>query len=143
MAITFQSQDTDSNPIGFKLQDSTKIKSWIKKIIESEKKKTGQLNFVFTSDEELLKTNIQFLNHSTYTDIITFDSCEGETVNGDIIISIERVAENAHKFKVDFKQELKRVIIHGVLHLCGYKDKTNAQAKIIRAKEDEALKKFS
>lgn len=142
MAITFQSQDTDSNPIGFKLQDSTKIKSWIKKIIESEKKKTGQLNFVFTSDEELLKTNIQFLNHSTYTDIITFDSCEGETVNGDIIISIERVAENAHKFKVDFKQELKRVIIHGVLHLCGYKDKTNAQAKIIRAKEDEALKKF-
>jgi rRNA maturation RNase YbeY len=143
MAITFLSQYIDSNSIGFKLQDSIKIKSWIKKIIESEKKKTGQLNFVFTSDEELLKTNIQFLNHSTYTDIITFDSCEGDIVNGDIIISIERVAENAHKFKVDFKQELKRVIIHGVLHLCGYKDKTTAQVKVMRAKEDAALKKIS
>lgn len=143
MAITFQSQHTDSNAIGFRLQESTKIKSWIKKIIESEKKKAGQLNFVFTSDEELLKINIQFLNHSTYTDIITFDYCEGKIVNGDIIISIERVAENAHKFKVDFKQELKRVIIHGVLHLCGYKDKTAGQVKIIRAKEDAALKKFS
>ncbi len=142
MAITFQSQEIVSKAIGFKLQDSVRIRSWIKKIIALEKKKTGQLNFVFTSDEEVLKTNIQFLNHSTYTDIITFDSCEGTTINGDIIISIERVAENAHTFKVDFKQELKRVIIHGVLHLCGYKDKTSAQAKIIRAKEDEALKKF-
>jgi len=142
MAITFQSQETETGAIGFKLQDATKIKSWIKKIIVSEKRKTGQLNFVFTTDEELLKINIQFLDHSTYTDIITFDSCEGETVNGDIIISIERVAENAHKFKVDFKQELKRVIIHGVLHLCGYKDKTPAQAKVIRAKENVALKKY-
>ena len=142
MAITFQSQEVDPIAIGFKLKDSVKIKTWIKKIITLEKKKTGQINFVFTSDEEVLKANIQFLNHSTYTDIITFDSCEGITINGDIIISIERVAENAHKFKVDFKQELKRVIIHGVLHLCGYNDKTSAQAKIIRAKEDEALKKF-
>lgn len=142
MAITFQSQEVDPKEIGFKLQDSVKIKTWIKKIIASENKKTGQINFVFTSDEEVLRMNIQFLNHSTYTDIITFDSCEGDIINGDIIISIERVAENAHKFKVDFKQELKRVIIHGVLHLCGYKDKTKAQIKIIRAKEDAALKKF-
>lgn len=142
MAITFQSQETETGAIGFKLQDATKIKSWIKKIIVAEKKKPGQLNFVFTSDEELLKINIQFLDHSTYTDIITFDSCKGVTVNGDIIISIERVAENAHKFKVDFKQELKRVIIHGVLHLCGYKDKSKKEADLIRKKENSALAKF-
>lgn len=135
--ITFQSQE-----IAFKLKESTKIKTWINKIIALEKKKTGQLNFVFTSDEEVLKANIEFLNHSTYTDIITFDSCEGNTINGDIIISVERVEENAKKFDVLFETELKRVIIHGVLHLCGYKDKSTKDVELMRSKENSALKRF-
>jgi len=137
MAITFQNQE-----ITFKLQESVKIKAWIKKVIEVEKKKQGQVNFVFTNDEEILKTNIQYLNHSTYTDIITFDYCEGKIINGDIIISIERVKENAEKFKSTFDLEMKRVIIHGVLHLCGYKDKTVKDAAIMREKENWALKKY-
>lgn len=137
MAITFQNQE-----IQFKLKDTLKVKSWIKKIIELEKKKQGQLNFVFTGDEQLLQTNIQFLNHNTYTDIITFDNCEGDTVNGDIVISVERVKENAEKFAVNFDEELKRVIIHGILHLCGYKDKTKKHAEEMRKKENWALKKF-
>lgn len=137
MAISFQNQN-----IEFNLTNKVKIKQWMKQIIEFEKKKLGQLNFVFTTDEEVLKTNIQFLNHNTYTDIITFDDCEGTTINGDIIISIERVKENANKFKSDFEAELKRVLIHGVLHLCGYKDKKSADAELMRKKENWALKKF-
>ena len=137
MAVAFQKQE-----IQFKLSEKIKIKSWIKRIIELEKKNLGQINFVFTSDEELLKTNIQFLNHSTYTDIITFDYCEGKKINGDIIISVERVKENADKFKVDFESEIKRVIIHGVLHLCGYKDKTAKDSTLMKSKENWALKKF-
>lgn len=137
MAISFQNQ-----AIEFKLSDKLKIKSWIKTIVELEKKKLGQINFVFTSDEELLKTNIEFLKHNTYTDIITFDYCEGKLVNGDIIISIDRVTENAKKFKVDFESEIKRVIIHGVLHLCGYKDKNLKDAEVMKGKENWALKKF-
>ena len=137
MAVSFQNQE-----IQFKLSDKIKIKSWIKTIVELEKKKLGQINFVFTTDAELLKTNIEFLNHHTYTDIITFDDCEGKLINGDIIISIERVKENAQKFKVDFDIEIKRVIIHGALHLCGYKDKSTKDAVVMKGKENWALKKF-
>ena len=135
MAVSFQNQD-----ITFRLKDKALIKTWIARIIELEKKKPGQVSFVFTSDETLLKANLEFLNHDTYTDIITFDSCEGKTVNGDILISIERVKENASKFKVDFETELKRVMIHGVLHLCGYKDKSKAEMAQMRKKEEWALK---
>lgn len=137
MAVSFQNIE-----IQFKLSEKIKIKSWVKKIVELEKKNLGQINFVFTNDEELLKTNIQFLNHNTYTDIITFDSCEGKIINGDIIISIERVKENAEKFNVEFETEIKRVIIHGVLHLCGYKDKTTKDAAEMKSKENWALKKI-
>ena len=137
MAITFQDQN-----IKFKLSEKIKIKLWIKTIIESEKKQLGQLNFVFTTDEEILKTNLQFLKHNTYTDIITFDYCEGKIINGDITISVERVKENAEKFKTEFETEIKRVIIHGVLHLCGYKDKTEKELKVMRSRENAALKKY-
>lgn len=137
MAITFHNQE-----IKFTLKEKVKIKNWIQKIISGEKKQLGQVNYVFTSDEELLKVNVQFLKHNTYTDIITFDYCEGKKVIGDIIISVERVEENAKKLKVDFNEELRRVIIHGVLHLCGYKDKTKAAAELMRKKENLALKKF-
>ncbi len=134
MAILFQNQNTK-----FKLCHKQSIKLWIKRVIEAEKKKLGHLNFVFTNDETILKTNIQFLNHNTYTDIITFDYCENNLISGDIIISIERVLENARKFNADFDTELKRVIIHGVLHLCGYKDKTAKDSEVMRKKENQAL----
>ena len=137
MAISFQNQNID-----FTLREKAKVRSWIKLIIGSEKKELGQLNFVFTNDEEVLKTNVQFLKHNTYTDIITFDYCEEKKINGDIIISVERVKENAEKFKSDFGTEIKRVIIHGVLHLCGYKDKSDKDSKIMRSKENAALKKY-
>ncbi|MDP1799973.1 MAG: rRNA maturation RNase YbeY [Bacteroidota bacterium] len=137
MAISFQNQN-----IEFNLPAKVKTKLWIKKIVELEKKQLGQLNFVFTSDEEILKTNIHYLKHNTYTDIITFDYCEGKKINGDIIISVERVKENAAKFKTDFETEIKRVIIHGVLHLCGYKDKSEKDSKLMRSKENTALKKY-
>lgn len=137
MAIQFQNQK-----IEFKLKDKTKLKLWIVKIISGEKKNPGQLNFLFTSDEELLKINQHYLKHNTYTDIITFDYCENNTINGDVMISIERVAENAKKFGVEFEHELKRVIIHGVLHLCGYKDKSKADSELMRKKENAALGKF-
>lgn len=134
MAVSFQNQD-----IVFLLKDKLKLKSWIKRIVELEKKKLGQVNFVFTSDETLLETNKKFLNHDTYTDIITFDSCQGDTIHGDILISTERVKENAEKFKADFETELRRVMIHGVLHLCGYKDKSPKDIAVMRKKEEWAL----
>lgn len=137
MSVSFQNQQ-----IEFKLSEKARVKSWIKTIIEFEKKKLGEINFVFTTDEEILKTNIQFLKHNTYTDIITFDYCEDKTINGDIIISIERVRENAKKFEVGFETELKRVIIHGVLHLCGYKDKSEKDVALMRSKENAALKNY-
>ncbi len=137
MAVTFQNQD-----IAFTLKDKLKIKAWIKRIIEVEKKTLGQLNFVFTSDASLLNINVQFLNHNTYTDIITFDYCEAHRVNGDIIISVERVRENAETFNSPFENELKRVIIHGVLHLCGYKDKSKKDLELMRGKENSALRRF-
>lgn len=138
MAILYHNQHTD-----FKLKQGTKLKTWIKKIIELEKKKAGDINFVFTTDEDLLKVNQQFLKHNTYTDIITFDYTDGKTINSDIMISIDRVGENAEKLGVGFQEELKRVMIHGILHLCGYKDKTKADSELMRKKENWALKKFS
>jgi probable rRNA maturation factor len=142
MAILFHNQNTDPITVGFKLKQAPKIRSWVKKIIELEKRETGNINFVFTTDEELLKVNLQFLKHNTYTDIITFDYTDGRTINSDIMISIERVEENAKKLKIDFQEELKRVMIHGILHLCGYKDKTRADSELMRKKENWALKKF-
>lgn len=126
--------------IGFKLQEKTKLKQWIKTVAEKEKHKTGNINYVFCTDDELLEINIRHLNHKTLTDIITFDYTEGNTIHSDIYISVERVCENARKFKVDFENELHRVMIHGILHLCGYKDKTKADADLMRKKENQALR---
>lgn len=137
MAITFHNQNTE-----FKLKQGPKIKAWVKRIVELEKYKTGNINFVFTTDEDLLKTNQQFLKHNTYTDIITFDYNEGKVIHSDILISIDRVEENAKKLGIEFREELKRVMIHGILHLCGYKDKTKAASELMRKKENWALKKF-
>ena len=109
---------------------------WIINSIINESKIVGQLCFIFCTDEYLLEKNIQFLKHDTYTDIITFDYCEGDIISGDIFVSVERVTENADKFGVNFENELDRVIIHGVLHLAGYKDKSKEEANTMREKED-------
>ena len=138
MPITFQVEK-----IKFNFKKKITIKLWIAKVLQLEKKQVGQINFLFTNDEEILKKNIQFLKHNTYTDIITFNYCKDKIINGDIIISIDRVKENAEKFKSDFEEELKRVLIHGVLHLCGYKDKKTADTELMRKKENWALKQIS
>ena len=109
---------------------------WINNSIINESKRLGQLSFIFCTDEYLLEKNIKFLKHDTYTDIITFDYCELDIISGDIFISVDRVTENANKFGVNFENELDRVIIHGVLHLVGYKDKSKEEASIMREKED-------
>ena len=109
---------------------------WVKKIIRKEKKIVGDIVFVFCNDKYMLEKNIKFLNHDTLTDVITFDYCKGEIISGDIIISIDRVKENATIFNVSFSNELERVMAHGLLHLLGYKDKNKKDALIMRKKEN-------
>lgn len=135
MAISFSSDN-----ITFNLKRKAELKTWIKSVIEKEKCILGSLNYIFTSDESLLKINIEYLKHNTYTDIITFNYNEGKKVSGDIFISVDRVKENAQKFDVSFEEELHRVIIHGVLHLCGYKDKTRTDSDLMRKKENSSLR---
>ena len=118
------------------------ISKWIRKVISSEEKNEGEINFIFCDDAYLLKINQDFLNHDTYTDIITFDNTIGNELNGDVFISTERVVENAVIFETSFKEELLRVMVHGVLHLCGYKDKTKEEEVLMIKKEDEKLLMF-
>ena len=117
-----------------------KKSSWLQTIISSEKKECKKISYSFVNDEELLQMNKKYLNHDTYTDIITFDYCEGKSISGDIFISIDRVTENATTFSVTFEEELNRVIAHGVLHLCGYKDKTKREILKMRKKEEYYLR---
>ena len=120
----------------FKLPNETKISNWISSVIASEKRNESEINYVFCDDTYLHKLNVEFLNHDTLTDIISFDYTVGKTIQGDIFISIERVAENAEKFKVPFQSELSRVLVHGILHYCGYKDKTDSEKKEMRDMEN-------
>lgn len=128
--------------IAFSLKEKQKVREWIAQTIKSEGfTRVAELNFIFCSDEYLLSINKQYLDHDTYTDIVTFDSSEDETViAGDIFISIERIRENATKFGVADRDELHRVIIHGVLHLCGYYDKKKEDKTLMTQKEDQYLK---
>jgi len=119
-----------------------KIKSWISSVIISENKKTGSINFIFCSDDYLLNVNKQYLDHDYYTDIITFDYVEGKIISGDIFISVDRVADNASKFQVSFDEELRRILVHGVLHLLGYPDKDPAEKTVMTGKEDHYLATF-
>tara|TARA_R110000868_G_scaffold143741_3_gene362251 strand:- start:43589 stop:44008 length:420 start_codon:yes stop_codon:yes gene_type:complete len=128
--------------IDFVLKPESYYSDWLSRIISSETKQLGVLDFIFCSDEYLLDMNMKFLNHDTYTDIITFDYCEGDVVAGDIFISIERVRDNANEFGVNFDEELLRVMAHGVLHLMGYKDKTDMDSDLMRKKEEEKIKLF-
>ena len=109
---------------------------WVGKLILNEEKKVGNINYIFCDDEYLLKVNQDFLNHDYYTDIITFDYVKGKTISGDIFISLPRISENASTLSSSFEKELLRVLVHGVLHLCGYKDKSDEEQKTMRAKED-------
>ena len=117
-------------------------KQWLKSVIRKEGLVPGDISYIFCDDAYLLEQNIAFLHHDTFTDIITFDKRVGEIVSGDIMISLERVAENARKFSVSFEEEFLRVMVHGTLHLCGYKDKTDQEAAEMRRMENESLLMF-
>ncbi|MBU2949691.1 rRNA maturation RNase YbeY [Tamlana agarivorans] len=123
----------------FKIESEEKISKWITDMIASEHHKLEEINYVFCDDEYLHKLNVEFLNHDTLTDIISFDYCIGKMIQGDIFISVERVIDNANEYSVAFKEEINRVIIHGVLHYCGYKDKTDEEATLMREKENYYL----
>ena len=128
-----------SEQIDFNLPNKRKVTDWISLCISEKNRNLGALNLIFCSDQYLLSVNQEYLNHDTFTDVITFKSVSENTISGDIFISIERVKENASSLEVDFNQELRRVIIHGILHLIGYGDKTPEEAREIRAQEDFCL----
>lgn len=127
----------------FKLKDEAFFSDWISNVIMSEGFKEGDINYIFCSDNYLHKINVDFLNHDTLTDIISFDYSVGKELHGDVYISVDRVEDNAKDFEVSFDDELSRVLVHGVLHYCGYKDKTEEDKKLMRSKEDEYLSKRS
>ena len=134
MSIRFASQNID-----FELPQVEKVKKWVSQVVQLRGKRVGNISYLFCDDEHLLGVNQQFLNHDTYTDIITFDYVVADLISGDIMISVDRVGENAEKFGVSFEQELHRVVIHGVLHLLGQGDKSDTEAAEMRRQEEEAL----
>jgi rRNA maturation RNase YbeY len=113
--------------------------AWIRAVAATYGKRVGDIGYMFVSDEKILEVNREYLGHDYYTDIITFDYCEGDTLNGDLVISLDTVKSNAELFKKDYDEELHRVIIHGVLHLCGINDKGPGERAIMEAAEDKAL----
>ncbi len=125
--------------VAFNLKGKTILRQWIKRVVESYGFKAGSLSYVFCSDDKILEVNRQFLQHDYYTDIITFDYGEGGKVCGDMYISVDTVRTNAEQYAPSFEREMRRVIIHGVLHLCGLKDKAPEDEKKMRAAEEEAL----
>lgn len=126
----------------FELTNESAVESWIGRVIASEQKSEGELAFVFCDDAYLLELNQQYLQHDTLTDIISFDYSLGNELSGDIFISVERVRENAEIYSQSFENELLRVIIHGLLHCCGYKDKTEVEEQLMRQKENEKIAMF-
>ena len=134
MAIIYQSEGTN-----FPAIKRRKLSRWIKQVASLYGKKVDEIAYIFCSDNVILKMNLQYLQHNYYTDIITFDYSENNTISGDIFISVDTVKSNAKKFETDFEQELNRVIIHGILHLCGLKDETEEEKNMMREKENEAL----
>ncbi|MEX0881993.1 MAG: rRNA maturation RNase YbeY [Cyclobacteriaceae bacterium] len=138
MAVHFFEEDTT-----LKLSHKRKVRFWLKELAMDHNYKLGELNFIFCTDKYLSQINIQYLNHHTYTDIITFDQSDKVGwVEGDIYISIERIKENAGEWETSFEEELFRVIIHGLLHLCGFRDKSKKDKIEMRKQENLALKKL-
>lgn len=133
--VQFFSEDVD-----FELVNSESAGDWLRRVIAMENKPLKSLSIVFCSDEYLYRLNSEYLQHNTYTDVITFPYSEGEEVEGDIFISVDRVRENALAFQSTFEVELFRVMVHGVLHLCGYRDKEEGEQKTMREKENEYLR---
>jgi len=127
----------------FNLKDESLLKDWIRTVASDQDFELGEINYIFCDDAYLHKLNVEFLDHDTLTDIISFDNSLGKLLNGDIFISVERVKDNAADFNVSFQDELHRVMIHGVLHYMGYKDKTGDEKKMMRNQEDLALCKLS
>ena len=125
--------------INFKFLRKQEIKKWLTKVAVAESKRVGEVSVIFCSDEHLLQINRQYLQHDYYTDIITFDYTEDKLISGDLFISVDTVKANAEEYKQAFDQELHRVILHGVLHLCGYDDTNPQQQKFMRAAEDKYL----
>lgn len=119
-----------------------KTSTWLENLILEEEKKLGEITYIFCDDAYLLKVNQDYLQHDYYTDIITFDYVKGKTISGDIFVSLQRISDNASTLSNSFEKELQRVIAHGILHLCGYKDKTEEEEKMMRSKEDYYLSKY-
>jgi probable rRNA maturation factor len=126
----------------FELHNEAGFSMWLSEVILSENKKEGEINYIFCDDDYLLEINQQYLDHDTLTDIISFDYSVGNELNGDIFVSVERVKENASDFNVTFYEEIQRVLVHGILHYCGYKDKTESDELVMRCKEEEKMKMF-
>ena len=127
----------------FEINNQEQLIKWIVAVVESEGFNLGDVNFIFCNDDYLHKVNVEFLNHDTLTDIISFDYSVGKVLQGDIYISTERVADNAKDYRVSFDNEIKRVMIHGILHYCGYQDKTTVQTDLMRSKENHYLELLS
>lgn len=126
----------------FELENEAQYEDWISRIIESEGYDEGEINYIFCDDDYLHKINVEYLDHDTLTDIISFDYTVGNLIQGDIFVSVERVQDNANDFNVPFEEELKRVLSHGVLHYCGYKDKSPEDEALMRSKEEEKMQMF-
>lgn len=135
--IQFFFENIDETPI------STATISWLEDVIKTENKKLGEINYILCDDEYLLKVNQDFLDHDYYTDIITFDYVKGKTISGDIFVSLPRISDNAQTLVRDFNSEFHRVLAHGILHLMGYKDKTEEEITVMRQKEDFYLNVFA
>lgn len=126
----------------FELENEERLATWLTSVIIEEDFSEGEINYIFCDDDYLHKLNVEFLKHDTLTDIISFDYTLGKLINGDIYISVERVLDNAKDFEVDFKSELHRVMVHGILHYCGYKDKNKDDKTMMRAKENYYISKI-
>ncbi|RNC66556.1 rRNA maturation RNase YbeY [Proteiniphilum sp. X52] len=135
MAITFYAENIDFPKI-----KKRETANWIKNVVKNYGKQAGDISYLFCTDEKILEINRQYLQHDFYTDIITFDYSEGERMSGDIFISIDTVLSNSIQYHTDFEEELYRVIIHGVLHLCGLNDKSDSESKQMKEAEERALK---
>lgn len=133
-----------SEEIEFKVPHPNRIRRWLRKVVESEGTFVNELTYIFCLDEYLHRINVEFLGHDTLTDIITFDTSEGKQgIHGEMYISVERVSENAISFRTTIEQELARVMVHGILHLCGYGDKTDEQISLMRKLEGEHLSSYT
>lgn len=138
MEITFQSEGVEHPQI-----EEQKIANWIESVAKTYNKETGEISYLFCDDNKILEVNQEYLNHDFYTDIITFDYSEENTISGDIIISLQTVESNSQMYKTDFLEELHRVIIHGILHLSGLNDESEEEEKAMRDAENSALEMLS